>query len=1013
VQAPPGASAPGSPATAGLVPALFVARTLARFAVRAAGPLLLLTAAWLAPAARAEDNPLGLSMIETPDLRLIFLSPSLDYLAPHVVRTFTNSLRWQREHFDWTPSQPVNVFLKDFSDYGNAGASPMPMNSLRVEVEPSSNAFETDPGSERMYSTMNHELVHIATGDVASPEDRFWRAFFLGKVSPQSSNPESLLYSYLTVPRFNVPRWLLEGSAVFMETWMSGGYGRAQGGYDEMVYRAMVRDDAPFYDPLGLESRGVRVDFQVGVNAYLYGTRFITWLALTYSPEKVLTWLRRDAGSLRHYTGAFEQVFGLPLDTAWQQWIADEHAFQRRNLAEVRKVPITPLHRLAAQALGSSSRTFFDAASGTLYGAFRRPGAIEYIGALDTKTGAMKKLGEIKGGVLYSVTSLAFDPAGRRLFYTADNLGWRDLVAIDIDTGQETMLLRHARIGELVFDASDRSLVGVRHDAGIASIVRIPYPYVDWNTLHVFPYGVIPTDLDISPDGHRLSGSVLEVNGDQFLRVWSLDALREGRLAQLVQFSFGQALPEGFVWSRDGQYLYGSSYFTGVSNIFRCEPATGAIEAVTNAETGLFRPVPLADGRLVVQEYTGQGFVPSTVVAAPLKDVSAIRFLGTELVDAHPIVKTWQVPPADTVDEEAIVTHRGVYDPLKQIRLLNAYPVLQGYKETAGVGYHANFGDPLGYAGIGLTAAYTPDASLPSGERTHLEVTGRYLGWNGSLSWNRSDFYDLFGPTIRSRKGFAAKVGYDLPLIYDTPRWLDLKVKLAHYNDIDTLPGDQNVGSSFTKLTTGEVGLYYTDLRRSLGAVEDEQGIAATGVTTANIAPGISTQQYRGSLDLGVALPWAHSSVWSRSSAGASGGARNNALANYYFGAFGNNRVDDGEIRRYRDYDSLPGFAIDQIAAMSFVRETVEWNLPAFIFQSAGTPDFHLTWLRPTLFATALRTDPDRADLRKNYGSIGTQVDLRFSVLHWYEMVLSAGFGAGYQGSRKVGQEWMISLKIM
>ena len=87
----------------------------------------------------------------------------------------------------------------------------------------------------------------------------------------QRQNPESLLYSYLTVPRFTAPRWYLEGGAVFMETWMAGGLGRAQGGYDEMVFRAMVRDDAHFYDPLGLASRGTQVDFQVGANAYLYG----------------------------------------------------------------------------------------------------------------------------------------------------------------------------------------------------------------------------------------------------------------------------------------------------------------------------------------------------------------------------------------------------------------------------------------------------------------------------------------------------------------------------------------------------------------------------------------------------------------------------------------------------------------------------------------------------------------------------------------------------------------------
>ena len=144
---------------------------------------------------------------------------------------------------------------------------------------------------------MNHETVHVATMDVWNETDARWRRLFLGKPCRCRTHPESLLYSYLTMPRFTVPRWYLEGSAVFMETWMAGGLGRAQGGYDEMVFRAMVRDDAHFYDPLGLVSRAPPIDFQVGANAYLYGTRFFTWLGLTHSPEKVVAWLRRDEGS--------------------------------------------------------------------------------------------------------------------------------------------------------------------------------------------------------------------------------------------------------------------------------------------------------------------------------------------------------------------------------------------------------------------------------------------------------------------------------------------------------------------------------------------------------------------------------------------------------------------------------------------------------------------------------------------------------------------------------------------
>ena len=141
--------------------------------------------------------------------------------------------------------------------------------------------------------------------------------------------------------------------------------------------------------------------------------------------------------------------------------------------------------------------------------------------------------------------------------------------------------------------------------------------------------------------------------------------------------------------------------------------------------------------------------------------------------------------------------------------------------------------------------------------------------------------------------------------------------------------------------------------------------------------------------------------------------SRDNPVANFYFGGFGNNYVDDGNVKRYREYYSLPGFDIDEVSAQSFVRELVEWNLPPVVFESVGTPGLYLNWLRPAVFVAGLWTDPGHASVRKDYRSVGTQADLRFSVLHWYDMTLSVGFAVGYEGARRTGTEWMVSLKIM
>ncbi len=106
-----------------------------------------------------------------------------------------------------------------------------------------------------------------------------------------------------------------------------------------MVFRAMVRDDAHFYSHLGLVSKGVAADFQTSTNAYLYGTRFFSYLADVYSPEAVVEWLKRGEGSEPYYARQFAQVFGKPLETAWNEWIAWEHEFQAANLRRCSNIP--------------------------------------------------------------------------------------------------------------------------------------------------------------------------------------------------------------------------------------------------------------------------------------------------------------------------------------------------------------------------------------------------------------------------------------------------------------------------------------------------------------------------------------------------------------------------------------------------------------------------------------------------------------------------------------------------
>jgi hypothetical protein len=242
---------------------------------------------------------------------------------------------------------------------------------------------------------------------------------------------------------------------------------------------------------------------------------------------------------------------------------------------------------------------------------------------------------------------------------------------------------------------------------------------------------------------------------------------------------------------------------------------------------------------------------------------------------------------------------------------------------------------------------------------------------------------------------------------------MDVAWETAYYTGLDTLPGNQNVDAGFEDLLSAGAELRYEHTKKSQGAVDHEKGIRWNVSGYLDHADGELVPKLRAGLDFGFALPINHSSVWFYNSAGIAGGDRDNSLANWYFGAFGNNIVDDKEIKRYREYHSFPGFDIDDIAAQDFVKTLLEWNLPPARFANIGIPSVFLSSARPALFASVMLTDLIDSDYRETYYNIGMQVDLTFTIAHRRPMVLSFGYAKGFVDGSSFDDEWMVSLKIL
>jgi hypothetical protein len=549
---------------------------------------------------------------------------------------------------------------------------------------------------------------------------------------------------------------------------------------------------------------------------------------------------------------------------------------------------------------------------------------------------------------------------------------------------------------------------------GICTLVRIKAPYTAWEQVYSWPYGTTPYDLDVSPAGDRIVASFGNIEGKQEVQLLDLGGLAKGDATPAARFDFGQSVPNNFTFSPDGKYLYGSSYYTGVSNIFRYEIATKAIEGVSNTDTGFMRPIPLGDGRLVVFRYTGRGFIPAMVDATVVKDIAPITFLGERLSEERPIVKTWNVGSPLAIPYDDMKKDVAPYKLLREIRTESFYPMLQGYKDSPAIGARVNFSDPLRMNHAMFSASFSPDSDLPADERVHLKGEYQRYDWRGYGQWNNADFYDMFGPTKVGRKGYNVGVGHTSTLIFDEPRRLELDVDGSFSGNLDRLPQYQNVEVDVNHLTTVDGRLAYSDVRNSLGSTDDETGTRWTFAGELNVVDSDVIGTVRADYDRGFALPAGHSSIWFRESAGFSPNNRAEPFANFYFGGFGNNYIDHLDEKRYREYYGFPGVDLNEIGGRNFVKSMVEVNLPPWRFRRVGSAGFYATWMRPALFVTGLATNLDAPSTERHVAvNAGGQLDFRVTMLSVLDLTFSVGGAIAFEDSQLPRREAMFSLKLL
>ena len=967
----------------------------------------------------------------TDEATLVFFDKNQSRYIPHMMRNFQLGKALHQQI--WTTdsvyqSEAPLLLLTDWEDDGNGGATPLPRSIIQIGMAPLNMSYYVAPSGERYRQLFKHEYTHTVMTDKYNLRDKHWRSLFGTKVCTDNTQPISALWSYLCVPRWYAPRWYHEGIACFMETWLGGGVGRALGGYDEMYFRSIIADGEKLFSVVGLETEGSTMDFQVGANAYLYGTRFVNYLTKNYGYDKLIAFYNRTADSRTFFGSQFKKIYGQPLRKVWDDWKQDELHHQQANLAVIRQYPVTPTTPVTSKPLGSVSPLVYDSVSGKAYAAMNAPGKLAHIAEINLATGELRKLHNLNGPMLYDPAYVALDTRHQRIIYTTNNGKWRGLEVYDLQQNRVVKRKNYQRIGNIVYDNTHDCMYGLLSNGGTQTVVRLDSDLENIEPIYAFPFGVSVFDVDVSHDGTWLSMTRQGDNGEHTLLLFNTQELAQAIFKPVELVTWRDANLGQFRFSLDDQYLVGSSYYTGVSNLWQINIATRQMEMLTNASIGLFAPLEIQPGQLLALQFERDGMRPVTLKRQVVTDANAIQLYGQAAYEQNRDALEQVGLLRDSlprIEFGDVYNHITPYHVLKEMRFAGAYPTISGFTDadswnhvTPVLGYRLAVNDPVGLSSIRLSLGISPWSHNPWKNRLHADLEWQYYFWKLKAAWNHTDFYDLFGPRRTSRKGYTVGLSYDYTNSMISPYTREWGFSVDAYGDMDALPMYQEIAVNDVKsLQTASIYGKVSKLRQSLGGVMDEQGYQLGISGYGYLAGGTFYPSIEATGDFGTLLPIdRNTSFWLRTAAGHNFGDAQSVFGNTYLGGFRNNRVDYRDAFQYRTALAMPGADIDAIQAHSYAKATTELNLRPIRLNNFGALFCYPTWIQCSLFGTGLSAwNP--GSKHQMYYSAGLQLSTELVFVNYLKTTLSVGFGhlfapEGFAGGRH-GNELMISLKLL
>lgn len=961
------------------------------------------------------------------DATVCFFDREQSQYLPFLMRRYQRGRALHSQIWGELPSQAPFMMLSDWEDDGNAGVAAMPHTLIAIGMAPLNMSYYIGPSNERYDHLFKHEFTHVIMDDKTNRVDRGWRAFTGTKVVPDSKYPLSALWSYFDTPRWYAPRWYHEGIACFMETWLTDGAGRSLGGYDEGYFRTQVKEGKDLFSIVGLETEGSTSDFQQGATSYLYGTRFVNYLTLKYGYDNLIRFYNRTEDSHTSYIRQFKEVYGTNIRQAWGEWQEYEKQHQEENLDAIAEYPLTQVKSFTSFPIGGMSPMIVDEERHVAYTATNHKGALAQVVEMPLDSDAKpRRLAFIGDPALYQITYLAYDRKGRRLFWTECNSKMRSLVEYDLAKKKITKKLKYHRVYGLCYDNARGGLYALMSHGGVNHLVKYDPSLEKRDVLYSFPFGVSVSDLDVSHDGKNIVVAVLGTKGQQSLVMFNTDDLENNSPTSQTLYTLYDSNLTQFRFSADDSRLVGTSYYTGVANIWEYDMATGDFNLLSNTQTGLYAPYLAANDTIYALESHSEGMSPVFFERQVLSDANSVEFLGQKAYNANPDIAELSTLKDElpTISFGSVYDSIKVYSPFREMKFQGAYPDISGFVDrkawnnvTPVLGYHFAFYDPLSLFSVNLFVGASPWSDNAWKNRFHASADIKYYNWELNAAWNPTSFYDLFGPRRSSRKGYDISLSYNGQRNLQPPFSIEWGVSVAHFGDMDALPLYQDVEilDEVTSFQTANAYFNFGKTLSSMGAVTAEQGYSVLVNAYTYLADGKFFPSLDISGNVGCLLPVGnHNSFWLKTCVGQSFSDCNSIFGYTYFGGFRNNYVDNGSTNRYRTLNSMPGARIDQIGAHNYAKFTGEINFCPIRFNNLGALQFYPNYIQFNLFASDLMADwwGQVKDFRSNFVSTGVQMNTQLVMFSSLKTTLSIGYARAWGGGLNQG-EFMVSLKLL